>query len=147
MRSKIRSLNWKRVGVFFLKLFLYVLVIPVTAYFFQTYAYKLAIPLILLAKQIPREDHYGIQIYVMLGFAINTLFFYTYIVLNRFVKSFNWQRRLLILFISFPAFMGIGQFTMAFYWSFLGSLIFNGYFYAMYFVSKYFLASFRGQSK
>ncbi|MFM6948725.1 MAG: hypothetical protein ACKOWQ_06925 [Aquirufa sp.] len=147
MLNKIKSISWELVGLFCLKLFLYLLVIPITAYFVQPYLYKLAIPLILLAKQIPREDHYGLQIYVLICLAINTSFFYIYLVLNRFFKSILWQRFILILFIGFPAFIGVVQFTMSFYWSFLGSLIFNGYFYAMYFSLKHFLPSFRGQLK
>ena len=133
--------------MFCLKLFLYFLVIPASAYYFQTYAYKLAIPLILLAKQIPRQDHYGIQIFIMLSFAINTLFFYIYVAINLFVKSGNWHRRISIFFICFPAFIGVGQFTMAFYWSFLGSLIFNGYFYTVYFILRLYMPSFRDQMK
>ncbi len=143
----ISKINWKLVGLFCLKLFLYVLVIPVTASIFQEIAFSIALPLLFKVKHITGGTSIGLQIWAMMAVVIYSTLFYIYVLINRYVKSKRRRRWMLFLFIFIPAFLGGGQFTMAFYWAILGNLIYNGFYYAMYYVAENFLPSFRGQLK
>lgn len=143
----ISKINWKLVGLFCLKLFLYLLVIPISASIFQTIAFSIALPLLFKVKHITGGTSIGLQIWAMMAVVIYSTLFYIYVLINRYVKSKRRRRWMLFLFIFIPALFGGGQFTMAFYWAILGNLIYNGYYYAMYYVAEYFLPSFRGQLK
>lgn len=143
----ISKINWKLVGLFCLKLFLYLLVIPISASIFQTIAFSIALPLLFKVKHITGGTSIGLQIWAIMAVVIYSALFYVYVLINRYIKSKRRRRWMLFLFISIPALFGGGQFTMAFYWAILGNLIYNGYYYAMYYVAEYFLPSFRGQLK
>lgn len=143
----ISKINWKLVGLFCLKLFLYLLVIPISASIFQTIAFSIALPLLFKVKHITGGTSIGLQIWAIMAVVIYSTLFYVYVLINRYIKSKRRRRWMLFLFIFIPALFGGGQFTMAFYWAILGNLIYNGYFYAMYYVAEYFLPSFRGQLK
>ncbi|UAJ14357.1 hypothetical protein [Aquirufa lenticrescens] len=143
----ISKINWKLVGLFCLKLFLYLLVIPISASIFQTIAFSIALPLLFKVKHITGGTSIGLQIWAILAVVIYSALFYVYVLINRYIKSKRRRRWMLFLFIFIPALFGGGQFTMAFYWAILGNLIYNGYYYAMYYVAEYFLPSFRGQLK
>jgi hypothetical protein len=147
MLNRIKSINWKLVGLFFLKMFLYLLVIPITASFFQTIAFSIALPLIFKVKHITGAASIGLQIWAMMAVVIYSSFFYFYVWFNRYVKSKRRRKWMLSLFIVVPALLGGGQFTMVFYWAILGNLLYNGYYYAMYLIAEHFLPSFRGQLK
>ena len=143
----ISKINWKLVGLFCLKLFLYLLVIPISASIFQTIAFSIALPLLFKVKHITGGTSIGLQIWAIMAVVIYSTLFYVYVLINRYIKSKRRRRWMLFLFIFIPALFGGGQFTMAFYWAILGNLIYNGYFYSMYYVAEYFLPSFRGQLK
>ncbi len=143
----ISKINWKLVGLFCLKLFLYLLVIPISASIFQTIAFSIALPLLFKVKHITGGASIGLQMWAIMAVVIYSTLFYVYVLINRYVKSKRRRRWMLFLFIFIPAFLGGGQFTMAFYWAILGNLIYNGYYYAMYYLTEYFLPSFRGQLK
>lgn len=147
MLSKIKSINWKLVGLFFLKLFLYLLFIPIIASFFQTIAFSVALPLIYKVKHITGAASIGLQIWAMMAVVIYSTFFYIYVWFHRYVKSRRRRRWMLFLFIFIPALFGGGQFKEVFYWAILGNLIYNGFYYALYFIFERFLPSFRGQLK
>jgi len=147
MLNKLYSINWSRIGLFFLKLFLYLLVIPISASIFQKIAFSIALPLIYKVKYITGATSLGLQIWATMVAVMYSIFFYIYVLFNRYVKSKRRRRWMLFLFIFIPGLLGGGQFTMAFYWAILGNLLYNGYYYAMYFIAEYFLPSFRGQSK
>jgi hypothetical protein len=143
----MKSINWKLVGLFFLKLFLYVVVIPVSASFFQLVAFTVALPIIYDVKFIAGPTAIGLRIWSMMAIVIYTLFFYVYVGLHRFVKTKSLRRWMLFLFIFIPGFLGGAQFTMATYWAILGNLLYSSYFYIVYYIAEYFLPSFRGQLK
>lgn len=143
----MKSINWKLVGLFFLKLFLYLLVIPITALLFQTLAFSVALPLIFNVDHISGPSAIGLRFWSMMALVIYSIVFYIYVLFNRYVKSKRRRFWMLFLFIFIPAFMGGGQFTMVFYWAILGNLMYNGFYYVIYFIAEYFLPSFRGQLK
>ena len=146
MFSKI---SWKIVGLFCLKLFLYLMLIPLSASFFQTVAFRLVLPVIYNIKHISKGSSIDLQIWavVILAVEIYSVVFYIYILFNRYVKPIRLQRCIIILFIFVPAFYVGSQFKMAFYWSIFGNLLYNCYYYAMYYIAEYFLPSFRAQLK
>lgn len=145
--NKQEPINWSLIGLFFLKLFLYLLVIPISASFFQTVAFRVALPLIFNVKHITGGSSIGLQLWAMMAFVIYSLVFYVYVLSNRYVKSRLGRMWMLFLFIFIPALFGGGQFRLAFYWAILGNLLYNGCYYALYYLAEYFLPSFRGQLK
>lgn len=139
----IKSLNWKLFGLFFLKIFLYILVIPILAALIQDLALRIVLPLLFNVNKISGPNSIGMQIWAMMAFVIYTGLFYIYVFFIRYVKSKFSRRLMLSLFILIPGLLGGVQITMYIHLSILGNLLYNGSYYLFYHILEYFLPSYR----
>lgn len=143
---KIKSLNWKLVGLFFLKIFLYILIIPILAALIQDLALRIVLPLLFSVDRISGPNSIGMQMWAMMAFVIYTGLFYIYVFFIRYVKSKFSRRLMLSLFILIPGLLGGVQITMFIHLSILGNLLYNGSYYLFYHLLEYFIPTFRIQN-
>lgn len=145
--NKIKSIRWKLVGLFFLKLFLYTIVIPIAALFIFDEIFILAKSL--LFKEIGFGGPKGIalQIWATMAIFIYSLVFYFYVFVNKYIRSKGARRGLLFAFIFFPGIMGGIGFKYYILFAIIGNLFYSGSYYILYYIAEYFLPSFRGQLK
>lgn len=143
MLDKICLINWKTIGFFCLKLILYLLVIPITAYVLQFIAFSFVVQYFFKVKYITGGTAIGLRIWSMLAIVIYSFFFYVYVLSNRYVKSIRCRKTMLFLFIFIPGFLGGAQFSLVTNWAIIGNLLYNSYFYLMYYMTQYFSPSFR----
>lgn len=141
------SINWKLFGLFFLKLFLYILLIPIAAAFVQDFAMRVALPLLFHVDRISGPNSIGMQMWAMMAFVMYTGLFYIYVVCIRYVKEKFSRRLMLILFIIIPGLMGGAQINMYILLSLLGNLLYNGSYYLFYHLLEYFVPSYRKSLK
>lgn len=147
MLNKIKSINWKLVGLFCLKLFMYMIVIPLAALMLVELFVGIVTALFFEGRRLGGPSGIGFQIWETMAFVIYTLCFYIYVLFSRYLKSVPRRRLMLFLFIFIPSVMGGAQFKMYFFLAVLGNLFYNGSYYLMYYSLEYFLPSFRGQLK
>lgn len=143
MLDKIRLINWKTIGLFCLKLVLYLLVIPITAYVLQFIAFSFVAQYFFKIKNITGGTAIGLRIWSMVAIVIYTFFFYVYVLSNRYVKSIRRRKIMLFLFIFIPGFLVGAQFSLVTNWSIIGNLLYSSSFYVMYYILEFFLPSFR----
>lgn len=143
MLNSIYSINWKLLGLFFLKLFIYLLMIPILAAFVQEYTLRVALPLLFHVDRISGPNSIGMQMWAMMTFFIYTGLFYIYVFSIRYVKSKSRRRLMLILFILIPGILGGVQITMHVHLTIIGNLLYNGSYYLFYHILASFLPSFR----
>jgi len=141
------SINWKLVCLFFLKLFLYLLVIPIAAAFVQDFATRVALPFLFHVDRISGPNSIGMQMWLMMAFVMYTGLFYIYVFCIRYVKEKFSRRLMLILFILIPGLLGGAQINIYILLSLLGNLLFNGSYYFFYHLIEYFVPSFRKSLK
>lgn len=147
MLDKLKIIPWKLVGLFFLKLFLYLIIIPISAYIFQLIAFGYAVQWIFKVKHVSGPAAIGLRMWSSTALVTYSLFFYIYVWFNRYVKSKSLRNLMLLLFILFPGFMVGSQFTEAKLWAIIGNWVYCGYLYIAYYIMEYFLPSYRGNLK
>lgn len=137
------SINWKLVGLFLCKLFIYLLLIPIAAAFVQEFTMRVALPLLFHVNRISGPNSISMQMWAVMAFFIYTGLFYIYVFCIRYVKSKFNRRLMLILFILIPGIFGGIQITMYIHLTIIGNLLYNGSYYLFYHIIDHFLPSFR----
>jgi hypothetical protein len=139
----IKSLNWKLIGLFFIKLFLYLLLIPILAELAQEFTFRIALQVLFKTNKISGPSSISMQIWAMMAFVIYTCLFYVYCIFNRYIKLKSNRRLMLILFILIPGMFAGGPITIYAPLTIMGNIFYNGSFYLLYHITGYFVPSFR----
>lgn len=143
--QKIKSIPWKLVGLFFVKLFLYLIVIPIAATFIFESSFQLAKSILFKEIGFGGPNGIALRIWATMAFFIYSLVFYLYVCVNKYIRSKSARKWLLFAFIFFPGITGGVGFKYYTLFAIVGNLIYSGSYYVLYYLAEYLLPSYRGQ--
>lgn len=143
----IKSIPWKLVGLFFLKLFLYLIIIPIAALFIFDEIFILSKSLLFKGFGFGGPRGIALQMWATMAIFMYSFVFYLYVIVIKYIRSKSARRGLLFAFIFFPAIMGGAGFKYYMLFAIVGNLIYSGSYYVLYYLAEYLLPSFRGQLK
>ncbi len=143
----IKSIPWKLVGLFFLKLFLYLIIIPIAATFIFESLFQLVKSILFKEMGFGGPNGIALRMWATMAFVIYSFVFYLYVFVNKYIRSKSARRGLLFACIFSPAIMGGAGFKYYMLFAIVGNLIYSGSYYVLYYLAEYLLPSFRGQLK
>lgn len=148
MLALLKPINWKLVGLFFLKLFLYLIGIPILALLCFDEVYLLSFKYLFNNLHVGGKGGIEMQFWAIAAIIIYSGAFYLYVIFNKYIKSNGLRRGLLFLYIFFLGIGGAAHFKSYF---FIVAIFGNWFYFSCYFlfyaIAEYFLPSFRGQLK